>query len=92
MPHSGKFLIFLSYPMLCLPRVARPPFGVMLWQRRGNYTPYIVIARLGKAPGAEHAHVSRPSPPVIARLGKAEAIQSDNKASLLTGFSGQAQK
>ena len=45
----GKFLIFLSYPMLCLPRVARPPFSVMLWQRRGNYPPFIVIARLGKA-------------------------------------------
>ena len=29
---------------------------------------------------------------VIARLEKAEAIQSDNKASLLTGFSGQAPK
>ena len=28
----GKPLIFLFYPMSCLPRVARPPFGVMLWQ------------------------------------------------------------
>ena len=71
----GKPLIFLFYPMSCLPRVARPPFGVMLWQapdfsflsdvmpahvarppfsvmlwqKRGNYTPSIVIARLGKA-------------------------------------------
>ena len=91
MPHSGKFLIFLSYPMLCLPRVARPPFSVMLWQRRGNYTPYIVIARLRKAEyrlrqipssslrtdgvGGGLAFGIPLSPIVIARLRKAEAIQ-----------------
>ena len=49
MPHSGKFLIFLSYPMLCLPRVARPPFGVMLCKEEEIIPPFIVIARLGKA-------------------------------------------
>ncbi len=81
-----KSRIFLFYPMSCLPRVARPPFGVMLWQapdfsflsdvmpahvvrppfgvmlwqKRGNYTPSIVIARLGKA---DYLKSLRHSPP-----------------------------
>ena len=87
----GKSRIFLSYPMLCLPRVARPPFGVMLWQKRGNYPPFIVIARLGKAEyrlrqipssslrtdgvGGGLAFGIPLSPIVIARLWKAEAIR-----------------
>ena len=54
-------------------RVACPPFGIMLWQRRGNYTPYIVIARLGKADYLES--LRQISSLVIARLRKAEAIQ-----------------
>ena len=56
----GKSRIFLSYLMLCLHRVVRPPFSVMLWQKRGNYTPYIVIARLGKA---DYLKSLRHSPP-----------------------------
>ena len=56
-----------------LPRVACPPFGIMLWQRRGNYPPFIVIARLRKAEYLES--LRQISSLVIARLGKAEAIQ-----------------
>ena len=50
----GKSRIFLSYLMLCLHRVVRPPFGVTLWQRRGNYPPFIVIAMLGKAEAIQY--------------------------------------
>ena len=87
----GKSRIFLSYLMLCLHRVVRPPFSVMLWQRRGNYPPFIVIARLRKAEyrlrqipssslrtdgvGGGLAFGMPLSPIVIARLGKAEAIR-----------------
>ena len=53
-----KSRIFLFYPMSCLPRVARPPFGVMLWQKRGNYTPSVVIVRLGKAEAIQYKHLN----------------------------------
>ena len=49
MSRSGKSRIFLSYPMSCLPRVARPPFGVMLWQKRA-VSPSSSLRGLGKLP------------------------------------------
>ena len=69
---NARVVPYLKY-YARLPRVACPPFGIMLWQRRGNYTPYIVIARLRKAEYLES--LRQISSLVIARLGKAEAIQ-----------------
>ena len=44
-----KSRIFLFYPMSCLPRVVRPPFGVMLWQKRA-VSPSSSLRGLGKLP------------------------------------------
>ena len=48
----GKSLIFLSYPMLCLHRVVRPPFGIMLWQRRA-------VSPISSLQGLEKPNISK---------------------------------
>ena len=72
-----KSRIFLFYPMSCLPRVARPPFGVMLWQKKRELYPLCrhCEARKSSRRGTCPCFASLSSI-VIARLGKAEYFES----------------